>query len=422
MRLALYDPHPALKAVWEAPAQERSLGAVVVEILDCLDRAEEVREAGVWQPSPSSVGPPKRCDYDTASLSEVCEAFFNCLKERERRIVELRYGPLDSPGATLAEVGDLLGLTRERVRQIVQNCLSRLVREDEHRWREPLTRAIRAFVSEYGDVVRESDVAHYLIHRYPPPHRDVGPLVRVLLEAEPDYSLVEPGVWVAGEHSPRLVLEVQDGFHSLLRAAGARKKEGELVAALRQKFPAAADAPEPFLRACLRADDRLASDEDRQYGLVEWQWLLPRTLDDYVYLALRAAARPRHYMWITEQVNALIPDGQEVTPRDVHGTLLDRADLFTRYREGTYALREWESAPRENIGDVVNGILREHGRPMTLDEIVSVIGRDGRTEGASVAAFLDTATGYWRTPDGRYGLNDWPLRRPETGFSAEAVS
>jgi hypothetical protein len=297
-----------------------------------------------------------------------------------------------------------------------------LVREDEHRWREPLTRAVRAFVSEYGDVVRESDVAHYLIHRYPPPHRDVGPLVRVLLEAEPDYSLVEPGVWVAGEHSPRLVLEVQDGFHSLLRAAGARKKEGELVAALRQKFPAAADAPEPFLRACLRADDRLASDEDRQYGLVEWQWLLPRTLDDYVYLALRAAARPRHYMWITEQVNALIPDGQEVTPRDVHGTLLDRADLFTRYREGTYALREWESAPRENIGDVVNGILRAHGRPMTLDEIVSVIGRDGRTEGASVAAFLDTATGYWRTPDGRYGLNDWPLRRPETGFSAEAVS
>ena len=59
---------------------------------------------------------------------------------------------------------------------------------------------------------------------------------------------------------------------------------------------------------------------------------------------------------------------------------------------------------------------------MTLAEIVSVVGRDGRTESASVAAFLDTASGYWRTPDGRYGLNDWPLRRPEPGISAEAVS
>src|SRR5262249_291727 len=71
IRMGLYDPHPSLKAVWEAPAQERSLRAVVGEILDCLHRAEEVRQAGAWEPSPSSVGPPKRCDYDTASLSEV---------------------------------------------------------------------------------------------------------------------------------------------------------------------------------------------------------------------------------------------------------------------------------------------------------------------------------------------------------------
>ena len=61
-RLALYDPHPALKAVWEAPAQERSLREVIGEILDCLDRADEVRAAGSWTPSPISVGPPKRCD------------------------------------------------------------------------------------------------------------------------------------------------------------------------------------------------------------------------------------------------------------------------------------------------------------------------------------------------------------------------
>ena len=59
---------------------------------------------------------------------------------------------------------------------------------------------------------------------------------------------------------------------------------------------------------------------------------------------------------------------------------------------------------------------------MTLDEIVSVVGREGQTESAAVAAFLDAASGYWRTPDGRYGLNDWPLRRPEPGLSAEAVS
>ncbi len=287
----------------------------------------------------------------------------------------------------------------------------------------PLARAVREFVSERGDVICEADAAHFLIGRYPPPHQDVGALVRVFLEVEPDYRLVGQGVWLAGDYAPGLVLEIQAGYHSLLRAAGSRMKESDLLAAVRQKYPGAARTPEPFLRACLRTDDRLSGDEQQQYGLVEWQWLLPRTLDDYVYLALRSAARPRHYMWITEQVNTLIPDGQEVTPRDVHGTLLDRADLFVRYREGTYALQEWVEAPRENIAELVDAILREHGRPMTLEEIVSVVGRDSQTERASVAEFLDSANGYWRTPDGRYGLNDWPLRRPESGgVSAEAHS
>jgi sigma-70-like protein/RNA polymerase alpha subunit len=431
VRLALYDPHPSLKLLWEAPPQERTLREVVEEILDCLSRADELREVGSWPASPTSVGPPRRCDYETASLAEVCEAFFNCLKEREYHIVEQRYGPLDTPGATLAEVGQELGLTRERVRQIVQGCLNRLMRDDERKRREPLTAAVRCFVADQGEVVREQDMAHFLIGHFPAPHKDVGPLVRVLLEVEPEYTPVGQGVWVAGAASPSLVLEIQDGFHSLLRAAGARMRDDALLSELQRKNASYRSLKEPFLRACLRADDRLGSDESRQYGLVEWQWLLPRTLDDYVYLALRSAARPRHYMWITQQVNALIPDGQEVTPRDVHGTLLDRNDMFMRYREGTYTLREWETGPRESLSDLVSSILRENGRPMTLDEIVTQAGREqyapGATNGSSpdrgsVAALLESTNGYWRTPDGRYGLNDWPLRRAEAGVAAEAVS
>jgi hypothetical protein len=432
VRMALYDPHPALKAVWDAPAQERRLLDVIGEILECLGRAEELREVGTWIATPSSVGPPRRCDYQTASLAEVYEAFFHCLKDREHRMIELRYGSLDSPGATLAEVGQDQGLTRERVRQIVQGCHSRLLREEELKRREPLTRAVREFASEQGDVIREADVAHFFIGRFPPPHTEIGPLVRVFLEVEPEYAPVGQGVWVAGDHSPDLVLGIQDAFHSLLRAAGARMSADTLLAEMRRRFAEVADTPERFLRACLRSDDRLSSDEGGLYGLVEWEWLLPRTLDDYVYLALRSAARPRHYMWITQQVNLLIPDGQEVTPRDVHGTLLDRADVFMRYREGTYTLREWANGPRETLGDIISNILRAHGRPMTLDEIVSRVDRQHAeaAEGAngspmdsgSVAAVLESTSSYWRTPDGRYGLNDWPLRRPEIGLSAEAVS
>ncbi|RRR70153.1 MAG: sigma-70 family RNA polymerase sigma factor [Candidatus Viridilinea halotolerans] len=48
------------------------------------------------------------------------------LTERERRIIDLRYGLLDGRRRTLEEVGRTLGMTRERARQIEAEALRRL--------------------------------------------------------------------------------------------------------------------------------------------------------------------------------------------------------------------------------------------------------------------------------------------------------
>lgn len=48
------------------------------------------------------------------------------LNERERRIIDLRYGLADGQRRTLEEVGKVLGMTRERARQIEAEALRRL--------------------------------------------------------------------------------------------------------------------------------------------------------------------------------------------------------------------------------------------------------------------------------------------------------
>jgi len=48
------------------------------------------------------------------------------LPPREVRILQLRYGLLDGQAYTLEEVGRKMGVTRERVRQIEAQALSRL--------------------------------------------------------------------------------------------------------------------------------------------------------------------------------------------------------------------------------------------------------------------------------------------------------
>jgi RNA polymerase primary sigma factor len=53
-------------------------------------------------------------------------AALNKLSERERRIIDMRYGLVDGRRRTLEEVGQELGMTRERARQIESEALRRL--------------------------------------------------------------------------------------------------------------------------------------------------------------------------------------------------------------------------------------------------------------------------------------------------------
>jgi len=67
--------------------------------------------------------------FDTASLSlrrEDVELALSALPERERRVIELRYGLDGEQPCTLEEVGQAFGVTRERIRQIENNTLKKL--------------------------------------------------------------------------------------------------------------------------------------------------------------------------------------------------------------------------------------------------------------------------------------------------------
>ncbi|MET9951726.1 RNA polymerase sigma factor [Streptomyces sp. NPDC006339] len=59
-------------------------------------------------------------------LREHLEAVLSTLGERERKVVQLRYGLDDGRPRTLEEIGQLFGVTRERIRQIESKTLAKL--------------------------------------------------------------------------------------------------------------------------------------------------------------------------------------------------------------------------------------------------------------------------------------------------------
>jgi RNA polymerase primary sigma factor len=85
---------------------------------------EEDSSLGDFVPDEQAESP-----FDTASLSlrrEDVETALSALPDRERKVIELRYGLDGSQPCTLEEVGRAFGVTRERIRQIENNTLKKL--------------------------------------------------------------------------------------------------------------------------------------------------------------------------------------------------------------------------------------------------------------------------------------------------------
>ena len=85
---------------------------------------EEESSLGDFVPDDSAESP-----FDTASLSlrrEDIEHALSSLPERERQVIELRFGLNGEQPRTLEEVGREFGVTRERIRQIENNTLKKL--------------------------------------------------------------------------------------------------------------------------------------------------------------------------------------------------------------------------------------------------------------------------------------------------------
>ncbi len=91
-------------------------------------------DASVAEDSTTSIGdliesemiPSPSVSYYLKLRSERLRELLTILNEREQRLIILRFGLSEAPPKTLRETGDVLGITRERVRQIEREALKKL--------------------------------------------------------------------------------------------------------------------------------------------------------------------------------------------------------------------------------------------------------------------------------------------------------
>ncbi len=85
---------------------------------------EEDSQLGDFIEDGEAVVPPDAASF--SMLQEQLSKVLDGLSERERKVIELRFGLVDGHPRTLEEVGREFGVTRERIRQIESKTLCKL--------------------------------------------------------------------------------------------------------------------------------------------------------------------------------------------------------------------------------------------------------------------------------------------------------
>lgn len=68
----------------------------------------------------------QQVQMESIVLQNECQQYLTCLNDKERELIVLRYGLQDGKHRSLAEVGEVFGVSRERVRQIEVKAMKKL--------------------------------------------------------------------------------------------------------------------------------------------------------------------------------------------------------------------------------------------------------------------------------------------------------
>ncbi|NNJ13622.1 sigma-70 family RNA polymerase sigma factor [Chloroflexales bacterium ZM16-3] len=120
-------PKDGPTARWTPQKLDSVREAIRIACVDSLDRQIGAVDApdsrlGAFIPAPTDTAHTA----EAALMSAALRAAVATLPERERHLIALRYGLEDGQERTLAEVGEVFGVSRERVRQIEAVALRRL--------------------------------------------------------------------------------------------------------------------------------------------------------------------------------------------------------------------------------------------------------------------------------------------------------
>jgi hypothetical protein len=338
----------------------------------------------------------------TASLNT--EASINDIlgtidREREREIVSRRFGLFDRK-ETLEQIGELLGITRERVRQLEKSVLSRLKAS-----------------AEQGSVPRIPEIEAILLEKL----EELGQAARVSKLTEQVSSnnskLEQARVAFLASLAPKLTVVNEDDHFYLAVGIAATRDDKAIKADVAKIIDAVKKIGEPTTietiakssgigdpgqtEALASISKHLATLNDR-WGLVKWPMVNPKNIRDKIYVILKEHGKHMHFNEIAEAIKGSEFKRKDVTTQAIHNELI-KDKRFVLIGRGIYALKEW-GYEKGTVSDIISDVLRKEGGPLHRDEIVKRVLKSRYVKETTILLNLQGKTQFKRVAKATYAL------------------
>jgi len=275
------------------------------------------------------------------------------LPSKQKEIISCRFGLEKKERETLEAIGKRFEITRERVRQIENDGLSRL--EPEVNKYLPVFQSLRQYLKKWGNLRKEETLLSELGSAEEKNHifflLNVGKGLERFSPTEDFYAF-----WTTNKEYPIKLKENLSLLSEKIQNIGKPVKAEDLIAfsGLEKKH----------LESYLDTSKKIQKNSEGLYGLKEWPEISPKGIKDKAFLVFKKQQKPLHF----KEVAGLIPKALSQT---VHNELIKDA-RFVLVGRGIYALKEW-GYDKGVVKDVIAKVLTEAGKPLNKEDIIDKV-------------------------------------------------
>lgn len=322
-------------------------------------------------------------------------------QEREREIITRRFGLFDRR-ETLEQIGELLGITRERVRQLEKAILVRLkiaAEEEKLSAVHDIERLLIRDLSENGRVSRIEDTAKHLMNDAK------NPLVRAhiafIAELSPKLTLVNEndnyhqaiGIKEYGDEK-KIKKEVDEIVKTI-------KKEGQPVTI--EEIHSKLNYEHPSQVRALASISKLLANLKDRWGLAKWPTVNPKNIRDKIFVILEENGKPMHFSEIANSIKSSDFKRRDVTTQAIHNELI-KDKRFILIGRGIYALESWGYS-RGTVSDIIADVMKSAGEPLHRDEIVKRVLKKRQVKETTILLNLQSKPQFKRVAKATYALD-----------------